>query len=543
MSEVNVKSSEYADNLKIIERFFLKTLRSGFLFAVCNDELVQQELNASIRFLLQGKGKTIRIHAWGKEDDAAPPVEQLRALKSRYPDTAGIILTGLDGALYHNPNLLVQLNFGREALSELGIPLLFWLSSNSLQKISVEAIDLYNQRASANLYFEHLFETTDTAHSALHYVALETVHANKDLGHIETRLKLLQQQLTEAEKSQRDPADIANEIVLELLALYAQVPGTSRLIQSLIEHYYDQFDLEKPETCMTLAYAFISSGEEEKALVLTEKALSKYRELAITNPQTYLPHVADTLTHLANLQFGRNELSEAEQGYRAALEIQRELVRTNPNIHLSYLAMTLHNLALLNYRQHKLSEAEQGYREALEIQQELASTNLPRYLSVVATTLSNLANLHFLQHEFTLAEQDYREALEIQRELVHTNPQSDLYLSDVAATLNNLANLHMFRNDITAAEKGYRAALEIRQHLAETNPRTYSPYVATTLNNLAVLQSEKSDFEAAEQVLNEALAIQEKVLGFDHSETLRTREHLDKLHESMQQRTKSHAGH
>lgn len=493
MSDVNVKSGEYADNLKIIERFFLKTPRSGFLFAVCNDELVQQEIDATIRFLLQGKGKAIRIHVWEKEDEATPPVEQLRALQRKYPDTAGIILTGLDGALYYNTNLLVQLNFGREALSELGIPLLFWLTSRSLQKISVEAIDLYNQRASANLYFEHAFEITDAGNSVLHYVALEAVHANKELAPIEARLKLLQQQLSEAEKNQRDPADIANEIVLELLTLYAQVPGTARLIQSLIDHYYDQFDLEKPEACMTVAHALISSGEEEKARLLTEKALSKYRELAITNPQTYLPYVADTLSRLANLHSGRNEFVEAEQKYNEALEIQRELVRINPEAHLHYLAMTLHNQAFLHYRQNKLSEAEQEYREAWAIWRELAHTNPQRYRPNVAIALFNLANLQNDRNEFTAAEQGYREALEIQRELVRTNPQSDLYLSDVA----------------------------------------------TTLNNQALLQSKKDAYTEAEQGYREALAIREEVLGFDHPETLRTRENLDQLHARMQQSAKS----
>jgi tetratricopeptide (TPR) repeat protein len=539
MSDVNVKSGEYADNLKIIERFFLKTPRSGFLFAVCNDELVQQEINVTIRFLLQGKGKAIRIHVWEKEDEAMPPVEQLRALQRKYPDTAGIILTGLDGALYYNTNLLVQLNFGREALSELGIPLLFWLTSRSLQKISVEAIDLYNQRASANLYFEHAFETTDAGNSVLHYVALEAVHANKELAPIEARLKLLQQQLSEAEKNQRDPADIANEIVLELLTLYAQVPGTARLIPSLIDHYYDQFDLEKPEACMTVAHALSFSGEDEKARILVEMALLKYRELAITNPQTYLPYVANTLTFLADLQHDLNEFAEAEQGYRKTLEIQRELVRINPQIHLPSLAMTLHNLALLRLRQNELHEAEQGFREALEIQREFARTNAPRHLSDVARTLSSLAHLHFLKHDFTLAEQGYREALEIQRELVLANPQSYLYLSDVAATLNNFANVQLYQNDFTAAEKGYREVLEIRRQLAETNRQTSLPNLAKTLNNLALLQSKKNDFEAAEKGLDEALAIQEQVLGFDHSETLRTRENLGQLHERMQQSAKS----
>ncbi len=193
----------FGDNLKIVERFFLKTPQSGFLFAVCNDELVQQEINATISFLLQGKGKTI--------------------------------------------------------------------------------------------------------------------HANNNLGHIEVRLKLLQQQLDEAEKNQRDPADIANEIVLELLAIYAQIPGTARLIKSLIAQYYDRFDLEKPETCMTVAYALSSSGEEENARLLIWLICN----LDGTN---FLKPSKGTVKPL---QFEKNNFEGAEEGYREALAIQEKVLGTD----------------------------------------------------------------------------------------------------------------------------------------------------------------------------------------------------------------------
>ncbi len=215
MTGMNSASDEYADNLKIAERFFLKTYRSGFLFAVCNDELVQREVNSTLQFLLQGKGKTLHVHTWQKGDDAVHPLEQLRFLKKSVPNLGGFIFAGLDSALFQNPDLLVQLNFGREALSELGIPILFWLSTRTLQRISNEAIDLYSQRVGANLYFEQAAETTDTDNTVRRYVAQETVRSNDNISHLDARMKLLQQQLDEAEQQQRDPVVIANEIVLE----------------------------------------------------------------------------------------------------------------------------------------------------------------------------------------------------------------------------------------------------------------------------------------------------------------------------------------
>ena len=127
MSRMKAASDEYAGNLNIAERFFLKTSRGGFLFAVTDDEFVQKEINATLRFRLLGKGKTIRLHVWQKDGDGIHPLEQLRLLKKRFTDTGGLLLTGLDAVLENNPNLFVQLNFGREALSAIGIPMLFWL--------------------------------------------------------------------------------------------------------------------------------------------------------------------------------------------------------------------------------------------------------------------------------------------------------------------------------------------------------------------------------------------------------------------------------
>jgi 3',5'-cyclic AMP phosphodiesterase CpdA len=411
---MNSDPNDYSDNITIAERFFLKTGRGGFLFAVTNDEFAQQDINNILQFRLLGKGKALRIHDWQKDGEGLHPVEQLRSLIKSYPDTGGVILAGLDAALDQNPNLFVQLNFGREALSALGIPLLFWLSSASLHRISFEAIDLYNQRASSNLYFE----TTDTDHTALYSVAQETLNTNKNLRFIEARMTLLEQQLEEAEKNQRDSAEIAEEIVLELLPLYAEIPDKTQSIQLLLDRYFNEFDLQKPEQCTVAADAFNALGDVEKAHFLIERALLRYRELAGGNPQTNRSSEAKMLGKLANVQKSQHEFTAAEHSYQEALNIYRELAQAKSSI----------------------------------------------FLSDVAGTLVNLANVQAALNNFTAAEHSCQEALDIYHELAHINPQN--YLPYVAATLQNLANLKTMRNDNRAAEQGYQEALKITGELA-----------------------------------------------------------------------------
>ena len=417
---MKAESNEYSENITIAERFFLKTKRGGFLFAVTNDEFLQKEINATLRFRLHGQGKTIRIHDWESGGEALHPAEQLRLLKKNYPDTAGLILIGLDSALEKNPDLFVQLNFGREALSAFGIPLLFWLNNTSLQRISFEAIDLYNQRASANLYFEQSFASTD---HILPSVAQKTLHGNQNLRSNEARLKLLEQQLHEAEKNKRDPAEIANAIVLELLPLYTEISGAMQSVQSLIDRYYNEFDLEKPEQCVVVAEAFNVVGKVDKARFLIEKALSRYRELARESPLAYRFFIAKTLNTLAKLQAARNEFAAAEEGYQEALNIYQELLS------LSDVAETQVNLAHARAARNEFAAAEEGYQDALEIYRKLAS------LPEVAETLKYIAELQKMLNEKRAAEQGYQEALKITGELagaVTWLHVSDFHLGDDA---------------------------------------------------------------------------------------------------------------
>jgi len=453
------EATEYAENLRNAERFFLKNPKGAFLFAVSNDELVQRNVNSALQQLLRGKGKNIHIHSWDKRPEAPHPLEQLRQVQQAHPQLHGLILNGLDLALDSHPYLVIQLNFAREALLEFGIPLFFWLSSRTLQRVNREAIDLYNQRASANLYFEHDPNLKDSNVSAHRYVAQETTHANASLAHLEARMKLLQQQLDEAEAQQLEPTVIANEIVLELLQVYVKIPGATPLMQVLLDKYGALIDQENPENCFNLAYVFQDMGKIEKAAGLYEVALEKYHQLAGKNPAAYLPNVANTLNNLAILQADKNDHAAAEAAYKEAFAILRQLAAKNPDA----------------------------------------------YLPGVAIALNNLANLQKAKNDYAAAEASYNEALAVYRSLAGKNP--DAYLLDIAMTLNNLANLQKAKNDYVAAEAGYNEALTIRRQLAAQNPDAYQPSVAYTLINMSLLYQELANKEQSLAMVGEALPI------------------------------------
>ena len=215
--------------------------------------------------------------------------------------------------------------------------------------------------------------------------------------------------------------------------------------------------------------------------------------------------VAMTLNNLAVLHKNLNEYEKALKEYDEALEIYRNLAETNPQSYLPYAAGTLNNLANLHKNLKEYEKALKEYNEALEIRRQLAETNPQSYLPDVAMTLNNLANLHSDQKEYEKALKEYNEALEIGRQLAETNPQS--YLPDVASTLINLAIYYL--NDVPDREKSIEYALLavcIIFPIADAVPYTQK-YLQTALT---VLQRWGLSEEEIAQKVNDVMSLKDE---------------------------------
>ncbi|AFY39741.1 Tetratricopeptide TPR_1 repeat-containing protein [[Leptolyngbya] sp. PCC 7376] len=331
---------------------------------------------------------------------------------------------------------------------------------------------------------------------------LKAEEMNADLDQLLARQEQLQAEQAKIETSKEQ---IADEFLIKA-RLWATFYEKANWFGRVCEYFEGALRAKKTtESLFEYALFLQNHNQFKKALPLYEEALERYRQLAASNPQSYLPDVAMTLNNLANLHKALNEYETALGEYEEALEIYRQLAATNPQSYLPYVATTLNNLANLHKALNEYETALGEYEEALEIYRQLAATNPQSYLPYVATTLNNLAVLHSDRNEYETALGEYEEALEIRRQLAATNPQS--YLPDVAMTLNNLAILHSDRNEYETALGEYEEALEIRRQLAATNPQSYLPYVATSLNNLAVLHKALNEYETALGEYEEALEI------------------------------------
>jgi tetratricopeptide (TPR) repeat protein len=271
-----------------------------------------------------------------------------------------------------------------------------------------------------------------------------------------------------------------------------------------------------PETylsyvAMTLnnqAIVFRTTRRIREAEQAYDEALVILRNLTEINPETQFG-IATTLNNLANLYSHTQRMKESEQAYIEALSIFRKLAETNPDAYLPYVANTLNNLANIYSDTQRMKEAEQAYDEALTIYCKLAVVNPEIYMPYEAAILSNLANLYAATLRVPQAEQAYIKTLATYRKLTIVNP--DAYMHDLALTLNNLGALRRAAHRIQEAEEAYDEALTVFRKLVEVNPTVYISDVAMTLNNLGGLYGATQRLHNAERAYSEALAIRCKL--------------------------------
>ena len=186
---------------------------------------------------------------------------------------------------------------------------------------------------------------------------------------------------------------------------------------------------------MTLA----ETGHHDEALVPIRGAVTLYRQLADSNPDTFLPHLAGTLNNLGNLLAETGNHDEALPATHEAVTLYRQLAHTNPDTFLPHLAGTLNNLGNLLAETGNHDEALPATHEAVTLYRQLAHTNPDMFLPDLAGALNNLGVMLW---EVDLREEALApsgEAPDLYRKLTESKPEA--FLPDLAGSLTNLGDL------------------------------------------------------------------------------------------------------
>ena len=328
-------------------------------------------------------------------------------------------------------------------------------------------------------------------------------------------MRIEKAQAGKTHQKQQQTANEAKEYVI-----MAQMTAINDKLLNRLEKtkYYFDLALQTNRTDDSLfAYGkFLQEEHEhEAAQAMYQEALERRRELAQTDPKSYLPKVAQVLNNLANLYAHKQESDQARLLYSEALQIYRKLTQEGLSNYQPNVALTLNNLGFLYVRQKEFDQAQPLFQEALTIYNELEGRVYDRDK---ARTMKNLADLFNEQDKaFDLAESLYENALTIRRELALTNPH--IHQPAVAQILNNLAELYS-KQQITDPRPGllYEEAINIYQQLAGFRPDTYLIEVALKQNNFADWLADQGDYPRAESLFKASLTSYKQIIAQGNEE-------------------------
>jgi tetratricopeptide (TPR) repeat protein len=464
----------------------------SLLLAVCDDPQLQEATIRQYEAELQPKILPFRIEIPRTEPSLRRAIAE-KIAQEHYLQSGGravLTVVGAEGLSFltlgdeksEQDRFLGYLQWTREALRAFQYPIVLWVTSQLLAKLSRKAPDFWSWRKDV-----FRFDSKKTATvSSQEIEPLRPVFESLGL-----------QGVTEDDS-------IPLEDLRQLITQTEARLGDDRNDKLLATLY---------ERMGSICASRIEQGESIQYQAELQEALDYFRKAA--EIQTALSLETDFATSLGwqgYLYESQGCYSEAESLYLRSLEIkERQLGADHPDV-----ATSLNNLAALYQSQGRYSEAESLYVRSLEIRERQLGADHPN----VAASLNNLAALYRLQGRYSEAEPLYVRSLEIwERQLGADHPS-------VATSLNNLALLYASQGRYSEAEPLCVRSLEIREHQLGTD----HPDVATSLNNLAWLYTSQGRYSEAEPFYVRSLEIWKRQLGTDHPNVASSLNNLAELY-------------
>ncbi len=282
--EVN---ENYFTNQQRLFRFLTEPGASGYVFACTPYPQIIPEINKQlIEQATTKKGLALELFFLPNESDLSLP-EQFRDLIRRKMPFGGdgIIVPNLGFLIADKgSDFLLQLNFAREFLQNLGYPILFWVDTQALAQINKQAADLYSQRAGSTVFFEENIQ--NGVEGLLNTTPSFSGLAISEKENFSNKIALYKKQILDAQKMVGDKHQSVVNLVIDLIGVYLEV-GLYEKAQELLKQYNELL----PNTSLTwkargdIAYQN-SKYKQSLAYYLIAKNLAKgkpeFEEISIS---------------------------------------------------------------------------------------------------------------------------------------------------------------------------------------------------------------------------------------------------------------------
>ncbi|HVC92560.1 MAG TPA: serine/threonine-protein kinase, partial [Pirellulales bacterium] len=295
------------------------------------------------------------------------------------------------------------------------------------------------------------------------------------------------------------------------------------------ERYYRQ------ETAYTLRQLFLDvlrhanrSGEAMEAM---RRASDLYAALVAEEPHSsfYRSEFAITCYDLASYLQAQQRATEAEQYFQQAIDARRTLVDEDPTGERRLVLAVTHTALASLYRDaHRLGEAEEAFRASLEIYSKLVSEGtfpgaVPWHLGdaccALTVILRNTGRAKEANGLCRQVAQECRSAVALQKQLVDArNLASDRF--DLAGSLESLARVLNELDEAQEAERCCRDAICIRQKLvADSNTAADRFHLGVNYELLGDLVRQRGRTDEAVEAYRAARDVWQKLVAeFNHED-------------------------
>lgn len=543
MGTASTKTPTYYEKIELIVTFFYQHKgNSGWMFCAIDHEGLKEEINHTLTQRLENKNGFIKILnlPLNLEDNF---VNHLRPLHEEGFD--GIVINNLDALIRDKgEDFIEQMNFAREMLWELNMPLLIWITSANLPLFSHYAPDFWSRRSSELIQFDNPSSTEST--NKLREFFPRDIDESGDSRGIVLKIEVLEKQLKEGNKKGFPVKKLVNDIVIPLIRNYLRA-FCYKEAKELFEQYKSYFQLSDNTLHVSIAaelYHYLHQLERAKGYYETLLNIYEQRNLLVEKVETYnklgllafdegdfdkaikLINYSIWLLESKNLKEEKLKIAtfycnlglawsekgnydKAIDNYEIALSIHKEILGTNH----SGTADDYNNLGLAwNYKGY-YDKAIKYYEKALEINKKVLNETHP----AIAKNYNNLGLALKNKGEYEQALKYHEKAYEIEKVIFGANhPNTSLMLSNIASVYEHMA-------DYDKAIKYYKKVLNIDKAIFKTN----HPSLARDLNNLGSALEGKGNYRIAIKKYEQALRIAKNSLGKEHPNTKIVKRNLE----------------
>lgn len=512
--EHNLTHDSYYANINRINRFLTRNEEYGYGFAIAEHAVIIPNINGQLIEKAAASGHLVRSVFIDPQSDS-PFVQQLRNAISIFPVADALIINNLGTLLPQKGNelteeareFLLSLNFSREAIHKLKVPILFWLTRLELSAIGMLATDFFSQRQISNVYFHDSPDIFTPDLTLEKQLIAEEGNTEEDYQRLLLKINLLKKQLREAVENHYPIERVRIDIALPLVNAYDESKMYKEAVEVLDEYFYHGISYDR-SVMLECAGIYYDAGEKKKAqdiyLVLIDLSKSAnqediilclaYNGLAITylsednasktafdyykkaillseqlyesDPQSepLIDGLSEIYITIASSYQIKQKYKKAADYYIKGLRLIEELYIINPesDIRKQKLANLYEDIGGFYLMSFLFKEALGFYLESLPLREALLATDFhsTKQKSLLARCYLSIGRVYYRLHDKQAL--DYlTEAFQLTKELYEELPTSEKTKHNLASNYLALADYYKSQDNLKKAQEYYKKSAKL----------------------------------------------------------------------------------